>query len=49
MISNELAKYDEKYNTIISTDKFLKYYSFEDGIDTNKLKSEICVYTIRMI
>jgi len=49
MISNKLVIYDEKFNTIISTDKFLKYYSFNDGINTNKLKSEICVYNLRMI
>lgn len=49
MISNGLVKYDEKYNVIVSTDKFLKYYSFKDGINTNKLKSEICLYNLRMI
>lgn len=49
MISKEVVKYDDKFNVIVSTDKFLGYYSFKEGVDTNKLKSGICSYTLGMI
>ncbi len=49
MLYNQVVKLDEKFNAIISTDKFLEYYSFKDGIDTNKLKSEFSNFDLRMI
>lgn len=49
MLCNQVVKLDEKFNAVISTDKFLEYYSFNDGIDTNKLKSELSNVDLRMI